>query len=167
MTQATAYSTVKQALVTLLEARQGLSGVKVSYGPPVNIPDIRSINGSWENIHFLGVDGGTFDEIVFCDGGLRFDEDYVQEVRIQVLRPTNIGTQKACDERVGELLYELLAELAGQHDWDLASLSLDHLNYLMVLPATQEWDVGRLEGTAGHAAGIKLGLQVRARRSFP
>lgn len=167
MAQATAYSAVKAALATLLRARVGLASVTVSYGAPEKLPDIKSIAGSWENIHFDGAEG-DFSNVVFCDGGLDFDEDYVQTCRLQNLRPESLGTQQACDERVEEMLYEVLDELSGQADWDHADLGLSYLEYLIVTPLTQEWTTGRLGGTTGgHAAGLELGLRVQSRRSFP
>lgn len=167
MAFATAYAPVKAALVQLLVARSGLAGVTVEYHAPEKLPDIKSLSGSWENIHFDDA-RGDFASVVFCNGGLDFDEDYVQIARLQVLRPKSLGTQQVCDERVEQLLYEFLAELSRQANWDLEDLGLDFLDYLMVTPVSQTWTTGRLGGTTGgHAAGLELGLRVEARRSFP
>lgn len=164
MTQATAYSPVKTALVSLLTSRPGLDGVVVGYAAPEKLPDLRG-SGSWENIHFDDATG-SLDVTQFCDGTIDFDEDYVQVCRLQVLLTGSLGTQEAADTRLGELVYELLAELSRQDSWDLAALGLDFLETLTILPVSQEWETGTL-APEGHAAKVAFGLRVEARRSFP
>lgn len=166
MPQATAYSVVKRALTDGLNARPGLQGVTVDYAAPERIPDLKADGGAFENIHFTTTADGDVDNVVFCGPALVFDEDYVQGLKIQVLMPGSLGTQEQCDLRVGELLYEVWAFLAGQSAWDLEAMGLGFLDNLIVTPTSQEWSGGRLGGTVeGHAGAVEIGLQVEARRS--
>lgn len=167
MAHASAYSLTKSALVTRLKTRAGtgLAGVNVSYQAPVKAPDVNA-RGSRESIFFDDATG-TFDNVVLTAGDLRFDEEFVLTMVIQVLRPTSTGTQQVADERAQELLYEVFDELAGQDAWTLAELDLGVFDYFQVTPVTQEWETGFLPSGAGHAARCVIGLFVQARRSFP
>lgn len=165
---ATPYSRVKAGLCTRLNALPGLEGVVVAYDPPVQVPDVRGATGAWENLHFAAEATGETDEVVFCGPGeLSFDVDYTQPMVVQVLRPSSLGTQQACDERAEEILREVYIELSGQHGWDLAAIDLDWLDYLIITPGSFAWGGGRLGGSGGgHASSVRLGLQVQARGSF-
>lgn len=162
------YSAVKEALVARLAARPGLAAANVSDHVPVNVDDLRSPSGRFETIA-MGDATGSFSTVVFCGPGqLRFDEELVLAVLVEVHGTDSVdGTQPAVDRRVNELLYELLAEVADQQSWDLPTLGLDVFDYVTIVPATQRWSAGRLTQTGVYAASCEVGLAVSARRSFP
>lgn len=160
-----AYSLIKSALVFALEARPGLAGVAVSYDAPVRPLEVTGPTGAHEAIWCDRAEG-PLDSVVFTAGDLIFDENLTLDLVIQVLHK-NSGTQQAADERAAELVYEVLAEIARQKEWDFADLDLSQFEYLYFLPVSQAWVPGFLEGTTGgHGASCRLGIQVRARRSF-
>jgi hypothetical protein len=165
----TTYSAIKSLLVSRLTARSALNGVKVNYQPPSDPLDVQSL-GSREAIWFTDADG-TFDNVVFCDGGLRFDEDIIIGCVIQVLGKESLDDQEQVDQRVEELLLEVLAEIADP-DFRVAVEQTDPVlsafDYVLVSVATQEWRVGRLAQTGkAHAGGCELGISVQSRRSYP
>jgi hypothetical protein len=158
MAHGTTYSAVKSLLAARLLDRLGPEGVAVNYQPPVNPLDVNSL-GSREAVWF-GDAEGEFSNVVFCDGGLRFDEEIVITTVIQVLGKDSIDDQETVDRRAEELLLEVLTELA---DPVLAAF-----DYVIVTVASQQWKAGRLEQTGkAHAAGCELGVRVESRRSYP
>lgn len=166
MAFASTYSIMKTALVTLLEARPALAGItNVLNHLPVNKDEMRTKVGTNELIAMGGATG-TYSNVVFTDGGLRFDEDFTLDVHIEVHGSTSIDTQAAMDARVNELLYELLHELARQAAWNQSALGLDIFDYLIVTPVAQDNNPGRLQQTGVFAAGLDLGIRIEARRNF-
>lgn len=165
MPQASAYAPIKQALVTRLSARPALAGVSVLGHVPVNTDEIRGPGGAPETVYVAGAEGVS-EDIVFCAGGLRFDETFTLDVVCEVHGTDSSATQEQVDGRCNELLYELLADIAGQKDWDLPDLGLDVFDYLYFTPSTYLWGAARLQQTGVFAANVTQGLQVKARRSF-
>jgi hypothetical protein len=160
------YSVLTAALVERLAVRPALVNVNVLDHVPVNKDDIRTEVGTFEVIAMAeGI--GTFDDVVFCDGGLRFDETLVITVLIEVHGTDSNSTQSVVKARVNQLLYEALADVADQQSWDKAALGLDIFDYLFFTPATQRWSPGRLQQTGVFAAACELGIEARSRRSFP
>jgi hypothetical protein len=169
MAHGTTYSAVKSLLVARLSARTGLHDVEVRYQPPVSPLDVDSV-GAREAIWF-GDCEGNFDNVVFCDGGLRFDEDIVITCVIQVLGKESLDDQEEVDRRVEELMVEVLGEIADPDFYGAAILAdeiLSAFDYVTVTPTSQQWRVGRLTATGkAHAAGCQLGIHVESRRSYP
>lgn len=168
MAHGTTYSAIKSLLTARLTARSGLHGVAVRYQPPLDPKDVNSV-GAREAIWF-GDTEGDFSNVVFCDGGLRFDEDITIVCIIQVLGKESLDDQEAVDRRVEELMLEVLAELADPAFAAavLADAVLAAFDYVMVTPASQQWRVGRLgQASTAHAAGCELGIRVESRRSYP
>jgi hypothetical protein len=167
MAFASAYPVVKAALVTRLKARSGLAGVSVTYEAPENSEDVRGTSGAWESVSFDDAEGNIAQRVFAGASNLIFDEEYVQTCVIQVLRQDR-GTQQEADERAGEILYEIHAELANQADWDYDALGLGvtDFEYVDLLPVIHKMVTGFLPAGAGHAARVELGIRVRARRTF-
>lgn len=164
MSHGSAYSVVKAALVTQLAARPGLAAVNVSYQAPIKPEDVRSETGAYELIH-MGDAEGEMDAIVFGgSANLTWDETYTQEVVIQVLQASS--TQQDADDRMEELLYEVVAELANQQAWNFAALDLSQFANLTLVPISARRETGYLEGQNGHGATCVLGVEVQYRRSF-
>jgi len=168
MAHGTTYSALKSLLVTRLKARIGLNGVTVRYQPPIDPLDVNAL-GSREAIWFGDADG-LFDNVVFCDGGLRFDESLLLTTVIQVLGAESLDDQEQVDRRIEELLFEVLGELADD-DFRIAvqdDATLGVFDYIIVTPETQQWTVGRLpQSGKAHGAGIELGIRVESRRGYP
>jgi hypothetical protein len=163
MSAATPYSVFKSAMVTRLSARSGLAGVTVAYDAPNETPDVRA-SGSWESIHFDKISGAS-NNVIMCAGSLVYDFDYVQVAVVQLIRPDSLGTQQAADERLEELLNEVLAEMADQQGWDMAALGLDVFDYFQATLASIDTRTGKLS-SQGHGAAYDLGIRVQARRSY-
>ena len=159
----TSYSAIKAALVTLLTPR--LNGVDVAYGMPEKAFNVRGAAGNYDALWFEGGDDGDFDNVTFRGDGLIIDETINIDLVIQVLRPLSDGTQQLCDQRAQASLGEVWAELSRQATWDKAALGLSNLLRLVVVPATQDWVSGRIDGKPGHLCGAVIGLQVQARWS--
>jgi hypothetical protein len=160
-----AYSLAKAALITVLEGAEDLAGVALSYQEPVDVEDVRAADGSWEAVFLAGA-AGSFELVVLCAGQLHFDEDYTQELVIQVLRPSSLGTQRMADERAQEILFAVMAEISRQNEWDLDALGLGDFDHFAILPTSQRWETGVLDPSKGHGARLVLGLRVMARRGF-
>src|SRR5690606_4918859 len=131
MAHATTYSALKSLLVTRLKARTGLAGVSVLYQAPKDPADVASL-GSREAIWFLGAEG-EFSSVVFCDGGLRFDESVDITLVAQVLGTDSLHDQENVDRRCEEVAYEILAELADPdfRDAITADTTLSAFDYVI------------------------------------
>lgn len=91
---------MKAALLTRLQARQGLSGVQVTYGWPTGAV-------KRESIMLGGVNGSqTFRTI----GATQKMEEYALTVYVTVIREGS-GNQQACDERALALMAQIEADL--------------------------------------------------------
>lgn len=162
-----AYAAVKAALVTRLDARSGLTDVKVLDRLPDKAEEIQGDSGKWEMISFDSAEGDTGVVVVAGASNIIFDDDYIQTCFIQVLIPDSEGTQQAADTRADELLHEVYAELAAQAAWDYGALGLgpDDFEYVIVTPAGHRHEPSHLSHE-GHAAKVELGIRVRARYTF-
>lgn len=161
------YSVLTAALVTRLTARSAIvnAGTRVLDYMPINKDDIRTPTGSFETIAMAeGV--GLFDDVVFCDGNLRFDETLDITILIEVHGVDSSHTAPVVKRRVNELVYELLADVSAQQSWDKTALGLDVFDYVWFTPSAQEWNPGRLQQTGVFACACEITLQARSRRSF-
>jgi hypothetical protein len=166
MTIGTSYSVAKRTLIDALTARPGLAGVTVAYDLPTRGQDIRGDTGSWERISFdEGVDPipveGSQANVVFCSLPLHLDETYLLPVVIQVVRPEANDT-RAIDERVDELVGEVLEEVATDPTLGLLSFSRFEIPRAA---ATARW-AGYIGEGRGRAAGCRLDLEVECRITF-
>lgn len=159
------YSVLTAALVARLRQRTALVNVNVLDFLPVNVDEIRTPAGTFEVIG-MGEAVGTFDDVVFTDGGLRFDEVLDITVAIEVHGTDSASTAPVIKQRVNALLYEVFADISVQAAWDKAALGLDVFDYVWFTPAVQEWRPGRLQQTGVYACACDITLQARARRSF-
>ncbi len=159
------YSVLGAALVTQLNQRPALSDPHVLDFIPVKADEMRTPSGKYEVIG-IGEGVGVFSDVVFTDGGLRFDEDLNLTVVIEVHGTDSADSAPVVKARVNALVYELFAELAHQVTWDKPALGLDIFDYLMVTPAAAEWNAGRLQQTGVYACGCDVTLLAESRRSF-
>jgi hypothetical protein len=168
MAHGTTYSAMKALLVERLKDRIGLAGVAILYQAPFDPLDVNAFGGSREGIWFSDADG-SFDNVVFCDGALRFDESILLNLSLQVLGSDSGDTQQITDERVEELAYEVLGEIASP-EFRIAIEQTDPIlsafDYVLVTPELQVWHAGQLNGKV-FAAGATLGIRVESRRSYP
>lgn len=159
------FSVLTAALATRLNQRPALTSVNVLDFMPINKDEIRTETGAYEVIAMSeGI--GTFDDVVFCDGNLRFDETVTITVHLEVQGTDSMDSAPVVKRRVNELLYELFADISVQASWDKAALGLDVFDYVWFTPATQEWNPGRLQQASVYACWCDIGLEARARRSF-
>ena len=162
--QAVAAPGVGQALTTMLRLRPELGNVRISDSVPVTTEEVRTVLGAFEAIWVSGATG-TFNSVVMRAGSLAFDETVSLTVNGQVLGRTSDDDQRSVTTRAGELLYEVLAEVAGQESWDQAALGLNVFDYVWFTPTNYTLDPGRLEGQAkAYAAGWSIDIQVRSRK---
>lgn len=159
------YSVLTAALVTRLKQRSALAAVNVLDFRPVNKDEIRTETGAYEVIAMTeGI--GLFDDVVFTDGNLRFDEVLDITVLIEVQGTESADTAPVVKRRVNELLYELFADISVQAAWDKTALGLDVFDYVWFTPSAQEWNPGRLQQTNVYACACEITLTARSRRSF-
>lgn len=157
---------VRQLLVARLQARGGLAGVNVQYQAPETSGDVRGDTGVWESLFLAGDPEGDSGIEVFTDlTDHHWTDDFAMDVVAQVLGPSS--TQEAVEERCGEIIAEVLAEV-GSSAWVTAvNTGLPDFDYVIVTPVRQRWVPGYLPGTTGgHAIRCELSLQVRARRAY-
>lgn len=160
------YSVVKQALVTRLQLAGTLSSTNLLTHMPTTVEEIRTTNGKYEVVAMAEA-RNTYDDVVFTDGLLIFDETLLQTVVIEVHGVDSLDTQQVVDTRANEILMQVLAEVARQSTWDLAALGLADFDFVTVTPDSGEWHPGRLQQpTATFATSYDLVLEVRSRRSF-
>src|SRR5690606_17953869 len=120
-----------------------------------NKDDLRTTAGAYEAI-WIGTAVGPTGPVVFCDGRLRFDEETTVTVVAEVLGQDTRDTQQVVDDRVNELLYELLAELADQSTWDTTTLDLDVFDYFWCEPTETRWEAGRIDGQSTFASRVEV-----------
>ncbi len=160
MSVGSSYSTIKNQLFTLLAQRSGLNGVAISPQEPIQATDITGTAGLKDAIWFVAADGDYSDQL-FKGSPLSFDESYGLVVAIQSIRDTTTGTQLSVDQRVDEMLYEVLDCIATD-----ATLGVHSFSYLVVLPASFKRIVGVMPTGVGHGARCDLTVEVHCRHTF-
>lgn len=160
MSVGSSYATTRNALFTLLAARNGLAGVVVSSQPPIQASDIVSSTGASDAIWIDDAEGDYSDDC-FKALPLQFDETYGLKIVIQSLKPSDDGTQYQADLRVDQMLYEVLDQIAGD-----ATLGVHSFNYLYVLPSAFKRVTGFLPSGAGHGSRCELTVEVKCRHNF-
>jgi hypothetical protein len=144
--------------------------VNVAYEAPIKPENLVGMDGAFESVS-LGGATGSFDNVLACADGLRFDEQYEQDIIIQVVRfdttGVGAGAQQLVEERAQEILFEVLGEISDQSNWDKTALDLDQFSYVMLIPLTQIWEPGYLGGTTGgRGVTCRLGIEISARRAY-
>lgn len=158
MSVGSSYATAKAAIVSRLETRGGLSEVTVRYQAPVVASDMGGASG---DAIWLDAAEGDYENVVICGLPLRLEEIYSLTLVVQSLRPTTDGTQQAADERVDEVLYEILAELANDPTFGVTAF-----NYFQITRGSFRRITGFLPSGAGHGARCELDLNVECRHTF-
>lgn len=146
---------VKQAIVTALRARSGLTGVQVLYGPD----DFPSGDDHLED-ESIWLGNATWDEYaipVLKAGTKKVDEDYELEFFLQVLKRDGT-TQEAADIRARVLLIELQQALAEN-----PAIS-DHIFWAQL--RLRNHITGQFAAGPGHGSRFEGVINVRA-RLFP
>jgi hypothetical protein len=162
MAKGSTYSALKAAIVDRLRARPGLSAVTVSYRAPLTTSEVQGESGSRELIHLDDAEDGDHSNVIFGGLPLVLDESYSLLLKVQVLRPGE--EQRVADERVDELLFEVLSELANDPTFGVDAPEFEHVQ---VTYSSFTRTTGFLQNASGHAAGAELELAVEARLSFP
>lgn len=158
MSSASTLPYARDALVTKLSNRAGLSGVKISRGLPRRDDDVQSDAGAWEAI-WVGREGAQDADFEAAQpfltaGAPRWDETYTLWFTIQVLKPDTASGVDDADERVWALAYEAIGAVSA----DL-TLGVSSAEVLMFEVRTIEFvDVGRLLDKGGAAHRLEVGL---------
>lgn len=108
----------KRRILTLLQARAGLSGVDVDWGGPVSVEKITA-----DMVYFDGP--VTRDPSWDVVGGLRLDERYTLTLQGWTIRKG--GTEQAAEERGWVLVDEI--EQGVRADLRLAGLLYEQINF--------------------------------------
>ncbi len=159
MSSASTLPYARDALVTKLQARAGLSAVKVSREMPRREDDVQSAGGAWEAI-WVGREGGQdadFDaaEPFLTAGAPRWDETYTLWCTVQVLHRDTAGTLESAQERAWALAYEVVGAISA----DL-TLGVTIANEVLMFEVrTLEYnDRSAFLDKAGAGAQLEIGL---------
>lgn len=160
MSSASTLPYARDALVTKLQARAGLSAVKVSRGLPKVESDVQSDGGAWEAI-WVGREGAQDADFGAVQPFLtaaapRWDEEYTLWATIQVMKPDTASGVDDAEERAWALAYEFIGAVSADLTLGVAISG----EVLMFEVRGVEWnDVGRLLDKAGAAHRLEVGLQ--------
>lgn len=169
MTVGSSYATVKTAIVTKLRARSALTDVAVEPAPPANPTEVMGESGSGKAIWIADADG-QYDAVVMAAPDLRIDETYELVIVIQSLPKDTDDTQLVTDQRVDEMLYEVLhqvaAELTVDAPWGIATQD-GPFNYLQITPAGFERFAGPLTNQRPYPSRTEQRLLVESRLVIP
>ncbi len=117
MSSASTLPYARDALVTKLGARSGLSGVKVLRDLPRSDTDWQSDGGAYEVIWIgrQGQQAADFDTSTpfLTAGAPRWDETYTMWATIQVLKLESVDTIEAAQERAWALAYEFIGAVSA------------------------------------------------------
>lgn len=174
MSVGSSYAAVKTALQTLLDARSGLDNVSVLSQAPLKPSELAGADGTSDAI-WLGDTTGEYSDECFRALPLAFDETYDLTISIQSLKPTSAGSQVAADLRVDQMLYEVLAQIAGDPSIGnsppggtpvTGAITPNTFNYLDALPSGFRRIVGFLPTGAGHGSRCELTVTIHCRHVF-
>lgn len=122
MSVGSTYAAAKAAIVTKLDARNGLDAVTVLGEPPVNALNLTGATGSGQAIWIADAEG-DYDNVVLCGNGrLDLDETYALMIVFQAL-PLDGEDQADTDAKVDTMLYEFLDEMAGDPTWGVTAFT--------------------------------------------
>ena len=162
MAEGSSVYAVKAALVTLLTARAGLSGVSISHQAPTKATDLKTTTGNFDAIWLGDADDST-NVVVFSGLPLRLDESYELDLMVQVLRPTTTGTQAVCDARASVLLGEVFGLLSSNPTLGLADGSgTPDFARCEAVPTGWRNVTGPLPGGTGFGSRFEVRLGVEA-----
>lgn len=158
MSSASTLPYARDALVTKLQARSGLSAVNVSRELPRKDSDVQSPTGIWEAV-WVGRDGAQdadFDAMqpFLTAGAPRWDEEYTLWLTVQVLKNRSGDTLDDAEDRAWAIAYEVVGAVSA----DL-TLGVSASEVLMFEIRTIQFaDVGRFLDKAGAGHQLQIGL---------
>lgn len=161
MTLGSSYSTVKAAIYARLSSRPRLQGVALDLHPPVDALKLTGPNGSGEAVWLADAEG-DYENVVICGPGrLDLDETFTLTIVLQALAKNSSDTQLVTDQRVDELLGEVLTAMAEDPTWGVTEFVYCQSTY---------GQVRRFAGPLGDRptfpSRAELDLVVEARISF-
>lgn len=168
MAYASSAPDAKDAVVTVLSARPGLSTANVSRECPSNPNDIKTNAGLIEAI-WVGREGdqditGQAIVPVMKATPLVFDENYTLWVTIQVFKDDSSGTQEAATERAYTLAAEVIGAVASDPRLGLADTVARAMFHVGLGGDAYEFTekTGRL-ASGGYGCQVQIGLNCSAR----
>jgi hypothetical protein len=159
------YALVKGALVDRLSERPGLADVAITAAVPESPLAVRGDTGSGKAIWVADAEG-DLDNVVFGAPDLYLEETYNLTVVVQAIWLDTDDTQLSTDQRVDEMLYEVLHELAQDTALGIDTAALD-LPYLQVTRGPFRRFAGPLTNTNRYPSRAELDLSVEARLRIP
>lgn len=159
MSSASTLTYARDALVTKLTARAGLSAVKVSRELPRREDDIQSAGGAWEAI-WVGREGAQdadFDQATpfLTAAAPRWDETYTLWSTIQVMKKETVDTLNDAEDRAWALAYEFVGAVSA--DLTLGVSITGEVLMFEVRDITYN-DRGRFLDKAGAGHNLEIGL---------
>ena len=147
------------ALIGVLQADATLTadGVSVRDDAPILPADLQATDGDYESI-WLADANISYEIPILTAGHLHRDETIVQQLMIQVLKPTTAGTQTAARARAAELLARVHAILANNVDLGVT----DPARFEAVLTSAR-WVPGYLGNGQGHGGRYECNIEFTAR----
>lgn len=162
------YAALKQAIVTTLRARDGLSDVAVFGAPPAKPSEVLGVSGSRKAIWIADADG-THDVTVVGAPNLWLDETYSLLVVFQSLPLDSGDGQFTTDQRVDEMLGEFYGahadNITSDTPWGL-TMDDDPFVSLETLPGSMQRFTGPFTDTTRYPSRCELQLDVTARLKF-
>lgn len=158
MAYGSSYYTVKTAIIEALQGRPGLAEVSVLYQVPERPQDLAGPSGIADVI-FLHDAEGSYENVVACGLPLKLDESYNLVLVIECIRTDTDGTQSIVDQRVDELLGEVLGELANN-----PTFGVTEFDFCRITRGSFRRTAGQLG--SGHGARCEFDLEINARLSF-
>ncbi len=164
MSSASTLPYARDALVTKLTNRAGLSTVNVSRELPRRESDVQSDAGAWESI-WIGRDGAQdaeFDAMqpFLTAGAPRWAEEYTLWSTIQVLKTQSGDTLNDAEDRAWALAYEFVGAVSADLTLGVSITG----EVLMFEVRTIEFvDAGRFLDKAGAGHQLQIGLNCYGR----
>lgn len=159
MSSASSLPYARDALVTKLTNRAGLSGVKLSREVPRRDDDVQSDDGAWEAV-WVGREGAQDADFeasqpFLTAGAPRWDETYTLWVTIQVLKRETADGLADSHERAWAIAYEVVGAVSA----DL-TLGVSAAEVLMFEVRSIVFnDTSRLLDKAGAGTRLEVGFE--------
>jgi hypothetical protein len=161
------YPVFVEALLGRLRDRTNLLGVNLLDHEPIVGADLRTQAGKREAVWMSGSDGPVDVEVLGGVTLVRFTERLTVPLSCMVLGESRPDDARRTRDRAGQLVAEVLAEIAGQNAWDEAATGLSAWDEWSVLPDRVVWVNDRLETPSGaYGALCRIDLTVTARRTY-
>lgn len=167
MNLGSSYSSLKAAVADNLSARSGLSDVTVLAWPPLEASELKGPDGSGKAIWIADTPDGEYENVVMGAPDLWLDETYTLTLVLQALPNDTDDTQLITDQRVDEMLYEVLQESAQDTAWGLQTGDDQPFVFVEATRGAFQRFVGPIPNGATRPSRCQLSLDVHARIQFP